>query len=55
MRSRFENSIFAAIPLRSLSAFAAEDAVWRIDAERRVFSPQMPNGLKPKHTWEENQ
>ena len=55
VRSRFENSIFAAIPLRSLSAFAAEDAVWRIDAERRVFSPQMPNGLKPKHTWEENQ
>ena len=43
VQSRFENSIFAAIPVRALGAFAADDAVWRIDAEQRAFSPPTPN------------
>ena len=55
VQSRFENSIFAAIPLPALGTFATDDAVYRIDAERRAFSPQAPNDAKPQRTSEENQ
>ena len=55
VQSRFENSIFAAIPLSALGTFAIDDAVYRIDAERLAFSPQAPNDAKPQRTSEENQ
>ena len=55
VQSRFENSIFAAIPLPALGAFAADAAVWRIDAEQRVFSPHPPNTANPQRSREENQ
>ena len=54
VQSRFENSIFAAIPLPALVAFAENETVWRIDAQRRAFSPQTPNAADPKQTWEED-
>ena len=55
VRSRFENSIFATIPLPVLAAFAADETVWRIDAEQRAFSPQAPNDANTQHAWEEDQ
>ena len=55
VQSRFENSIFAAIPLQALGEIAADDAVWRIDAERRAFAPQTRNAAKPQPGWEEDQ
>ena len=54
VQSRFENSIFAAIPLPALAAFAENDTVWRIDAQRRAFSPQTPGDARPQQTWEED-
>ena len=54
VQSRFENSIFAAIPLPALVAFAENDTVWRIDAQRRAFSPQTPGDARPQQTWEED-
>ena len=47
VRSHFENSIFAAIPLQALGEIAADDAVWRIDAERCAFAPQTRDDAKP--------
>ena len=55
VQSRFENSIFATIPLPALAAFAADEMVWRIDAEQRAFSPQTPNDANPQHAWKEDQ
>ena len=55
VQSRFENSIFAAIPLPALAAFAADEAVWRINAEQRAYSPQAPDEANQQHTGEANQ
>lgn len=55
VQSRFENSVFATIPLPVLAAFAADEKVWRIDAAQRAFSPQAPNNATPQHAWEEDQ
>ena len=55
VQSSFESSIFAAIPLPALGAFAANETVWRIDAARAVFWPQTPNDATPQRTREESQ
>lgn len=37
--SRFENSIFAELPVAALGAFAAREAVWRMDMQRSLSPP----------------
>ena len=42
IESNFENSIFAAMPVDALRAFAASEAVWRVDGQQRLFAPPGP-------------
>ena len=42
IESNFENSIFAAMPVDALRAFAASEAVWRVDVQQRPFAPPGP-------------
>lgn len=39
VESKFENSIFAAMPVAELGVFAASEAVWRMDAQPALFAP----------------
>ena len=45
VESKFENSIFAIVPIAELGVFAASEAVWRMDAQRTLFAP--PTQTKP--------
>lgn len=42
VESSFENSVFASMPVDVLRAFAASEAVWRVEAQRSLFSPPSP-------------
>ena len=51
VESKFENSIFAIVPIAELGAFAASEAVWRMDAQRALFAPPTqtePLSVPPK-------
>ena len=39
VESKFENSIFATMPVAELGVFAASEAVWRMDAQPALFAP----------------
>ena len=47
--SKFENSIFAAVPVAALGGFAAGEAVWRVDVEQSLFSPPLPTQPKAEN------
>lgn len=42
VESSFENSVFASMPVDALRTFAAGEAVWRVEAQRSLFSPPSP-------------
>ena len=52
VESKFENSIFAAVPVAALGGFAAGEAVWRVDAQQRLSVPPLPT--EPKAETEQS-